>query len=113
VGGVGAVGGGSSSLAQNGVRRGISAWFVWRYAPHPLRGRGGRAHSVCVGLGARASTGQPALDGIRFGWRCWSLGCCCCHFYTSVTGITRAGMGLTDGLGHFVEKEVERAGGSW
>jgi hypothetical protein len=45
---------------------------------------------------------QPALDGIRFGWCCLCLGCSC-HLCSSVTGIARAEMELTDGLIWFVE----------
>jgi hypothetical protein len=73
-------GAGGEAVAESVLRRTLFARFGARAGG--VRGVG------AVGGGALF---QPALDGIRS-----SLGCCC-HWYTSVTGITRPGMQLIEG----------------
>ncbi len=79
-------GAGSEAMAQRVERRTLLAWFG--------AGTGGVRGVGAVDGGA---VSYPALDGIGACWSWLSLGCCC-HLWTSVTGIARAGMEQTDRL---------------
>ncbi len=85
--GFGVLGGQDSGLGSETVAQRVEGRTL-------LAGFGARAGGV-LGVGAVGctSTGYPALDGIRCGWGCLSLGCCC-HFFHLGYGDSTAGDGI-------------------